>query len=249
MLLSAGGSVPESLCGDTTNGIYADQERGIFIMAHGVSEGVKSETAIPVAFQIICARLERETGSVDERVREALTLANNELYDLSPSPETDRATTCLIAASVINNMEAIIGQVGDAHLYQLKPDSISMLTSEAERDSAHAGTETSAVMTNRVGSRKHEPEDKDFIEMIKIPFEPESALLLCSNNLGQLISAPDMLRIIRQQPGNRTRVVRALIAAAHEADSRERLSVLFIEGEKFARALRRRNRDALRTTL
>ena len=34
-----------------------------------------------------------------------------------------------------------------------------------------------------VGSAFHEPDDPDFIELIEAPFEPDAALLLCSDGL------------------------------------------------------------------
>src|SRR5712664_4237317 len=40
-----------------------------------------------------------------------------------------------------------------------------------------------------VGSEAHEPRDPDFIDLHEIPFEPDAALLLCSDGLTDLIDS------------------------------------------------------------
>ena len=43
-----------------------------------------------------------------------------------------------------------------------------------------------------VGSEEHTPDDPDFIEVRRIPFEPDSALLLCSDGLSDQVPSAEI---------------------------------------------------------
>ena len=58
-----------------------------------------------------------------------------------------------------------------------------------------------------VGSAFHEPDDPDFIELVAATFEPDAALLLCSDGLSDMISSAVILRTVREQAGAPDRVV------------------------------------------
>ena len=46
-------------------------------------------------------------------------------------------------------------------------------------------------MYRDVGSDAHEPDDPEFVDIHEIPFEPDAALLLCSDGLTDLIDSAD----------------------------------------------------------
>jgi len=89
-----------------------------------------------------------------------------------------------------------------------------------------------------VGSTFHEPDEDGFIELIDATFEPDCALLLCSDGLTDMVSASAIARLIRQHAGNPARVAEALVLAANEAGGRDNVSVVYVEGEDFARVSR-----------
>ena len=62
--------------------VHLDLARGLFIVIDGMG-GMQPATAADVALTMLRARLERETGPVDERLREAITMANNEIHRLA----------------------------------------------------------------------------------------------------------------------------------------------------------------------
>ena len=84
-----------------------------------------------------------------------------------------------------------------------------------------------------VGSDVHEPGDPDFIDVSEIRFEPDSALLLCSDGLTDLIESSTIGRLAKQFAGDPDRVVGALIDAAKRAGGKDNVTVVYVEGDEF----------------
>jgi hypothetical protein len=85
-----------------------------------------------------------------------------------------------------------------------------------------------------VGSEPHRAGDPDFVDVKEIPFEPDAALLLCSDGLTDLIDSVAIHQIVRRWAGQPHRVVKALIDAANDAGGKDNVTVVYVEGEQFA---------------
>src|SRR5260370_25651533 len=90
-----------------------------------------------------------------------------------------------------------------------------------------------------VGTEEHTHDDADFIEIRRIPFEPDSALLVCSDGLSDAISSKEILKIVEKHAGDRWATVRSLIKAATEV-GKDNVSAILVEGEKFAASFGKR---------
>ena len=82
-LSSAGVSDPGRVRENNEDRFHVDADRGIFIVVDGVGGQAGGETAAETALLQVRTRLERESGSPEERLREGITLANNEVFRLS----------------------------------------------------------------------------------------------------------------------------------------------------------------------
>src|SRR5262249_54951763 len=87
-----------------------------------------------------------------------------------------------------------------------------------------------------VGSEEHAPDDSDFIELLHIAFEPDSALLLCSDGLSDQVTSADILRIVTRNAGHPDSAVHELIDAANREGGKDNVTALIVEGEDFAAA-------------
>jgi serine/threonine protein phosphatase PrpC len=224
--------------------VYCDPERGIFLVVDGVGGQAAGEKAAEVALSMIRTRLERQTGSAPERIREAITVANNEIVRLARgNPEWD-GMACVLTVALLEGDSVSIGHVGDSRLYKIRGGRIEKITHDhspvGEREDNHDISETDAMRHPRrnevyrdVGSEEHTPDDPDFIESIRISFEPDSALLLCSDGLSDQVTSAEILRIISQD-GNPHAAVRQLIDAANNAGGKDNVSVALVEGPAFA---------------
>ena len=224
---------------------HVDLARGLFIVVDGVGGQAAGGKAADLAMRMLRARLERETGPVANRVREAITVANNEIRRVAALRPEWRGMACVLTVAVVEEGRAIVGHVGDTRLYKLRKGRIDKVTRDhspvGEREDAHEISEVEAMRHPRrnevyrdVGSEAHEPLDPDFIDLHEIPFEPDAALLLCSDGLTDLIDSTTISDVAAHFAGRPHDVVSALIQAANDAGGRDNVTVVYVEGEQFA---------------
>jgi parallel beta-helix repeat protein len=257
LLRSAGASDPGRVRENNEDRFHHDAERGLFIVVDGVGGQAGGETAAETALLQVRTRLERDAGSAEERLREAITLANNEVHRLSRTNAEWTGMACVLTAAIVEDdasagdrdaaATVTIGHVGDSRLYKLRPGGIRKLTHDhspvGEREDAGELDEIDAMRHPRrnevfrdVGSERHTPTDLEFVEVITAPFEPDAALLLCSDGLSDLVTSRDMLAIASRHAGNPDAVVKALIGAANRAGGKDNVTVIYVEGPEFHRA-------------
>src|SRR5688572_22963839 len=224
---------------------YVDVDRGVFLVVDGVGGHAAGEVAAAIAVDVITQRLERPIGTPAQRVREAIALANNEILRQAERSPAHAGMTCVLTLALLTEDQLTIGHVGDSRLYKLTRDGLRKLTHDhspiGEREDAQEISEADAMKHPRrsevfrdVGSAFHEPDDPDFIELVDATFEPDAALLLCSDGLTDMISSAVILRTVREQAGAPDRVVQSLIDTANKAGGKDNITVVYAEGTDFA---------------
>lgn len=224
---------------------HCDAARGLFIVVDGIGGQAAGGKAADVAMSMLRARLERETGAVVDRIREAIAIANNEIRRLAALRPEWRGMACVLTVAVVEDGRATIGHVGDTRLYKIRGGRIEKITRDhspvGEREDAHEISELEAMRHPRrnevyrdVGSEPHEPHDAGFIDVDEIDFEPDSALVLCSDGLTDLVDSAAIHGIVTRLAGQPADVARELIAAANDAGGRDNVTVVYVEGETFA---------------
>jgi len=98
---------------------------------------------------MIRVRLERQTGTVEQRLREAITLANNAIFEAAQSRPDWKGMACVLTAAVIEDSVVTIGHVGDSRLYSIKRGRIVKITHDhspvGEREDSGELTEAQAM--------------------------------------------------------------------------------------------------------
>jgi parallel beta-helix repeat protein len=243
----AGGSDPGRVRRNNEDAFYADAERGIFLVVDGIGGQNAGEKAAEIAVERVRARLERQTGTLEQRIREAIAVANNEILRAAQSNKEWEGMACVLTVAALENGSAVVGHVGDSRLYQIRRGEIRKITHDhspvGEREDSGEIGEAEAMRHPRrnevfrdVGSEEHAPDDPDFIEMLRIPFEPDSALVMCSDGLSDLVASADIRLAVERNARNPGAAVRELIAAANGAGGKDNVTVLVIEGEEFTGA-------------
>jgi PPM family protein phosphatase len=227
--------------------VHLDPERGIFLVIDGIGGQAAGEKAADIAITRVRARLERQIGTAEERIREAITVANNEILHAAAANPEWHGMACVMTVAVAENGRAVIGHVGDSRLYQIRRGEIRKITHDhspvGEREDNRQISEAEAMRHPRrnevyrdVGSQEHAPDDPDFIELLSIPFDPDSALLLCSDGLSDQVTSAEILRTVLANAGHPGGAVHELIEAANRAGGKDNVSVVVVEGEQFAAA-------------
>ena len=251
--LTAAGSTDPGLQREVNEDrFHLDVARGLFVLVDGIGGQAAGGKAADVALTMLRTRLERETGPTVDRVREAITIANNEIHRLASSRPEWMGMACVLTVAVVGDEVATIGHVGDTRLYKLRGDGIEKVTRDhspvGEREDSNEISEIEAMRHRRrnevyrdVGSAPHEQTDPDFIDLHEIRFEPDAALLLCSDGLTDLVESGTINQIVTELAGRPHDVVNALIEAANDAGGKDNVTVVYVEGELFA-ATRARSR-------
>jgi serine/threonine protein phosphatase PrpC len=258
MLKAAGDSHPGLQRAVNEDRFHFDPIRGLFVVVDGVGGQAAGEKAAETALAMVRTRLERETGAVEDRVRDAITLANNEIHRLASLRVEWQGMACVLTIAVVTNGEVVIGHVGDTRLYKLRAGRIEKLTRDhspvGEREDAGELTERDAMQHPRrnevyrdVGSERHEPDDPHFIDVFRQPLEPDAALLLCSDGLTDAITAAAITEVVGAFAGHPFEIVRGLISAANAAGGKDNVTVVYAEGPRFATGEDTRDLRAHRT--
>jgi len=219
---------------------HVDESRGLFIVIDGVGGQAAGGKAADVALCMLRERLERETGPLGERVREAITVANNEIHRLASTRPEWEGMACVLTVAVIQNGTAMVGHVGDTRLYKIRDGRIEKITRDhspvGEREDAHEISEHHAMRHPRrnevfrdVGSEPHGPDDPEFVDLHEVPFDPGDALLLCSDGLSDLVESAAILRVVGEHAGDPNAIVHGLIDAANVAGGKDNITAVYIQ--------------------
>ena len=244
-LRAAGSSHPGLVRDHNEDRFHYDSDRGIFVVVDGVGGQAAGEKAAEAALHQIRERLERETGPVESRIREAIANANAEVLRLARLRPEWQGMACVLTAVVVDGSTAVVGHVGDTRLYKIRAGRIQKLTRDhspvGEREDAGELTEAEAMRHPRrnevyrdVGSEEHGLDDPGFIDTFTLPFENDSALLICSDGLSDLVNAETIRQRVEAYAGHPYEVTRSLIEAANDAGGKDNVTVVYIEGSRFA---------------
>ena len=224
---------------------YVDAAQGIFLVVDGVGGEAAGEIAATIAVETILDRLARQDGPAETRIREAITLANQQILHGAQADAGRKGMACVLTLAVLEGRQLTIGHVGDSRLYKLTPQGIAKLTHDhspvGEREDARELTETQAMQHARrnevyrdVGSEWREPDAANFIEIVFSDLAEDSAILLCSDGLSDMVASLEINRLVRLHAGDPAAAVKALIAAANHAGGKDNITVILAEGREFA---------------
>ncbi|HYK89228.1 MAG TPA: protein phosphatase 2C domain-containing protein [Acidobacteriota bacterium] len=246
--LSGVASDPGHVRENNEDRVYADDRRGIYLVIDGVGGAAGGERAAAIAEGEILARLERAAGSIEDRIREGIALADRRIFEQAQRNPALSGMACVLTVAMLSDGEAIVGHVGDTRLYKIRHGVIEKITSDhspvGAREDAGEISEIEAMNHPRrneifrdVGSGERRPDDSDFVEMHRISLEGDCALLLCSDGLTDQVSSSEILRIVASNAGNPGSAAKELIRHANDAGGKDNVSVVYIEGPSFAAAL------------
>jgi serine/threonine protein phosphatase PrpC len=249
-LLAAAGSDPGRERENNEDRVLCDPERGIYAVIDGVGGESGGEIAAQTAKEILQARLSRRTTEAGRLIREAIALANKQIWEKAQANPALAGMACVLTVAVVDDGQATIGHVGDSRLYLLKAGEIKKITRDhspvGSREDTGEISEAEAMSHPRrneifrdVGSAPHEPDEEGFIDITQIRFEPDAALLICSDGLSDLVTSQAIRSAVEDNAGNSKAAVQALIDAANQAGGKDNVSVVLVEGERFAAVVRK----------
>ena len=176
-LKSAGASDPGRVRQNNEDALYIDAERGIFLVVDGIGGQAAGEKAAEIAVECVRARLERQTGTAEQRIREAIAIANNEILRQAPrQPGVGRHGLRAHSGGARERLgrDRPRGRFAPVPDSRAAPSARSRTTIRrwARREDAGELSEAEAMRHPRrnevfrdVGSEEHAPGDAGFIEI------------------------------------------------------------------------------------
>ena len=107
-----------------------DAERGVYGVIDGIGGQAAGELAAAIAHDVILQRVARPLGTPAERVREAIAIANNEIFRRASECPDLSGMTCVVTLAVVDDRTLTIGHVGDSRLYLLRGGEIRQITED-----------------------------------------------------------------------------------------------------------------------
>jgi serine/threonine protein phosphatase PrpC len=226
-----------------------DPERGVYGVIDGVGGQAAGEVAAGIACDVILQRLARPLGTPAERVREAIAIANNEIFKRAEESAGLRGMACVVTLAIVTDRLLTIGHVGDSRLYKFRAGGVLKLTHDhspiGEREDAREISESDAMRHPRrnevfrdVGSAFRDKDEEAFVEVIEQAVERDCAILLCTDGLTDMVTSTAIEQIVRRHAGNPEEVADALVTAANDAGGKDNVTVVYAEAPEFARAVR-----------
>jgi serine/threonine protein phosphatase PrpC len=224
--------------------IYADGERGVFLVVDGLGGHAAGEMAAQVAVDVIAREFTVKAENTRNQVRRAIALANNEIFRRARENADCAGMGCVLTLAVIRDGAVTVGHVGDSRLYLIWNGCVRKLTSDhspvGEQEDMGEMTEFEAMAHPRrnevfrdLGSREHSIDDVDFAEVKSFRLHDSAALLLCTDGLSDVLMSAEIGEIVDTFDGDANAVARALICAAKNAGGTDNISVVFVPGPDF----------------
>jgi len=224
--------------------VYVDDQAGIFAVADGVGGHAGGETAAELALDVIRAALAASAGSLKARIRSAITEANNAIFEMAQGNQALRGMACVLTVAALDGDRFVVGHVGDSRLYLVWNGGLRKLTSDhspvGEQEERGELTEEEAMSHPRrnevfrdVGTRPRAADEDGFIESKEFLFKPDSAVLLCSDGLSDVLTSAQLNEIIERYDGDPYQTARDLVSAANAAGGADNITAIFIAGPEF----------------
>jgi len=252
-------SDPGLLRSNNEDRVYADDAAGIFLVVDGMGGRAAGELAAQTAIEIIPRQLERPEGDIAARVQQAITAANNEIHRMAEERGEWHGMACVLTVAVAHEDQITVGHVGDTRLYLVWNGTLRKLTSDhspvGEMEDQGELSEAAAMehpernqVFRDVGSRPHNADDGEFIQVKSFPFRPSAAFLLCTDGLSDMLTSVEINAIVQQYCGDPVAIADELVAAANQMGGSDNISVVFVAGPEFVGSDAESNRVRHATT-
>ncbi len=221
----------------------------VAIIADGMGGHQGGEVASRHAVQVI----EREIKSlsqgagikeIGERMKFAITLANQEIYHMASQKSELRGMGTTVVSAVIGSDQIVIGHVGDSRAYLLHNNGLYQLTEDhslvnvlrkhgqiTEKEAARHPQRN--VIARAVGSDKSVE-----VDQVITPWFPNDTLLLCTDGLTDLVEERHIGTILTSDHTLEEQADR-LLAAALAAGGNDNISLILIRQTKGSRRMER----------
>lgn len=216
-----------------------DEARVLCVVIDGMGGTEGGEVAAQIAAQTVFESLDtNRQGSSVARLKQALTLANNNICEQARSDARLHGMGCVATAAIIDPESKILSivHIGDSRLYIYSDGKLTKLTHDHStvgyREEVGLLTEEEAMHhPNRnlvercLGYEMHQPDDANFLDAANYAIDTDCRLLLCSDGLCDMITSANMAEVLAMDL-NPLETADTLIDRANGAGGRDNVTVV-----------------------
>jgi serine/threonine protein phosphatase PrpC len=216
--------------GQNEDAYLVDDQLGLVAVADGMGGHQAGEVASATALEAL-----RAAVTSGEGIRDAVTSANEAVYDKSTTDERLRGMgTTLTAGTLATGGTLLVGHVGDSRAYLVHDGTLRRVTTDHSvvEELIQAG-EITAAEAERDPRRSQitralgiEPEVD--VDLYPTQLSSGDRLLLCSDGLTGMVSEDEIAAILIGEP-DPSAAARQLVAAANAAGGIDNITVLVVD--------------------
>jgi serine/threonine protein phosphatase PrpC len=224
--------------------VWADDARGVYLVVDGLGGHPAGDRAAEIAIQTIPRELEETDGAAEERVRRAITAANNRIFEAAQADPECHGMACVLTLAILEGRRITVGHVGDSRLYLVWNGVVRKITPDHSpvgvKEDRGEISELDAMRHPRrnevfrdAGTQRRTSEEEGFIEVRGLVFHADAAILLCTDGLSDVLTSAEIGAIIDEYDGDAARTAAKLVEAANGAGGVDNISVVFVPGPEF----------------
>jgi len=197
---------------------YVNERECLAIVADGMGGAASGKKASDQAIENILLELHATFSISQTALKDAIQVANNEIYNLACSHPGDVGMGTTVVVCLIRDEIAYYANVGDSPLYLIRSGDITQLT-----ENHSLAPEEPDVLTRALGV-SHDVE----VDTGQLPLQRGDILLLCSDGLTSQLTDAEMLMVIEESTNDLRRVAKNLIGAARIRGAPDNVTVALI---------------------
>ncbi len=217
------------------HGFESSKPSGVCILADGMgghnAGEVASQHAIAFVDEILGNSYEREETEIPGLLAEAVTHANEKIYDLSLRTPQQHGMGTTLVISYITDGTAYIANVGDSRAYAIRGETMCRITVDHSvvEELVANGTITREeafhhpqknIITRAVGT---DPSIKT--DVYEYTYLPGDIMLMCSDGLTEMVQEQEILQIV-SAGGSMQDILEHLVQAALDAGGHDNVTVI-----------------------
>jgi protein phosphatase len=166
-----------------------------------------------------------------------IRLANQAVFESSQEKEEYRGMGTTLVAVYFVDSSPVAAHVGDSRLYRIRAKKIDQLTEdhsviwEQYREGIIPKEVLSSSPLKNIITRALGMQPSLDVDVRELEVEKGDLLLLCSDGLSDLVQDEELLRTVKDAPGDLNQACRDLIDLANHRGGRDNITVLLIQIE------------------
>ncbi|KPK79816.1 MAG: hypothetical protein AMS25_11335 [Gemmatimonas sp. SM23_52] len=222
--------------------LFADEARGVFIVADGMGGHVAGEVASQIVTEMVGPGISRavEEGisgeALQERALELIEDANRAIMERADNePEKRGMGTTVTLLALMPDSRYLFQQVGDSRGYLLRDGALTQVTRDhtvvqQQVDRGALAPEQardhplSHILTRALGT-EFDVETDTYSDEVK----RGDVFLLCSDGLSGMLPDEEIKRILLSSTGDVQEIADGLVDAANEAGGLDNITVLVVK--------------------